>query len=127
MVEKAGGYWAQAAVTLNDEDRLYLQFTNTPLLDTLDKVLEDVQIKRKSCLERRWRFKKRNGEVVILRDVLDKVMVWVNKFKEIGDIVIQYDPMYTSLPWAGIRFLLQASYWMRLLLSGLMSMSVEHQ
>ena len=109
MAEKAGGYWAEAATTLDDDDLDMIQFLNTPLLDTLNMVLADVRVKRKNCLERRWRFKKRNGEVVILRDVLDKVMVWVNKFKEIGDMAIQYDPVHAALPWAGIRFLLQVS------------------
>lgn len=109
MAEQAGGYWAEAAAMLDDDDLGMIQFLNTPLLDTLNNVLADVRVKRKSCLERRWRFRKRNGEIVILRDVLDKVMVWVNKFKEIGDLAIQYDPAHAALPWAGIRFLLQVS------------------
>jgi hypothetical protein len=60
-------------------------------------------------MQRRWKFKKSNGEDVILRDVLEKMAKWVNKFKELGDIVAQTDPVYAALPWAGVRFLLQVS------------------
>lgn len=45
--------------------------------------------------------------MIILRDLLEKVMVWVNKFKEVVDVAIQYDPVHAALPWAAVRFLLQ--------------------
>ena len=31
----------------------------------------------------------------------------MNKFKEVGDIAVQYDPGHAALPWAAIRFFLQ--------------------
>ena len=30
----------------------------------------------------------------------------LHRFKEIGDIVVQYDPAHAALPWAGVRFIL---------------------
>ena len=36
-----------------------------------------------------------------------KILQWVYKFKQIGDIIIQFDPKHSALPWAGFRFLLQ--------------------
>ena len=47
---------------------------------------------------------------MVLRDVADKVLVWIDKFKQIGDIVIQYDPVHAALPWAGVRFLLDVCF-----------------
>jgi hypothetical protein len=38
---------------------------------------------------------------------LAKVAKWADRFKEIGDIAVQYDPAHAALPWAGVRFLLQ--------------------
>ena len=32
---------------------------------------------------------------------------WIDKFKQIGDTVVQYDPGHAALPWAGVRFILQ--------------------
>ena len=44
---------------------------------------------------------------VALRDVGMKILRWVDKFKQIGDIIVQFDPAHAALPWAGFRFLLQ--------------------
>ncbi|KAI5809183.1 hypothetical protein BZA77DRAFT_292299 [Pyronema omphalodes] len=37
---------------------------------------------------------------------IDKLLNWIDKFKEIGDIVVQYDPAHAALPWAAFRLLL---------------------
>ncbi|KAI0971602.1 hypothetical protein F4678DRAFT_433483 [Xylaria arbuscula] len=42
-----------------------------------------------------------------IRDALDKTIVWLNAFKEVGDIAVNYDPVHAALPWAAFRFLLQ--------------------
>lgn len=59
--------------------------------------------------DKAWRFRFR-GRDIILRDLATKVATWLNKFKEIGDIVIQIDPIHAALPWAAIRFLLLVSF-----------------
>ena len=53
-----------------------------------------------------WKAKFREEEVV-LRDIGMKILRWVDKFKQIGDIIVQFDPVHAALPWAGFRFLLQ--------------------
>ena len=53
-----------------------------------------------------WKVKFR-GEEVMLRDVGTKILHWVDRFKQVGDIIVQYDPAHAALPWAGFRFLLQ--------------------
>ena len=55
---------------------------------------------------KQWKVKIR-GEEVVLRDVGVKILHWVDKFKQIGDVIVQYDPAHAALPWAGFRFLLQ--------------------
>jgi hypothetical protein len=42
-----------------------------------------------------------------LRDVFEKLVRWIDLFKQIGDIAVQYDPTHASLPWAGVRLILQ--------------------
>ncbi|EQB57263.1 hypothetical protein CGLO_02630 [Colletotrichum gloeosporioides Cg-14] len=71
------------------------------------QLLELVQEKKQRCMERRWKFKLSNGEVIVIRDLFEKVVRWLQKFKEVGDIAVQYDPVYAALPWAGVRLLLQ--------------------
>lgn len=58
------------------------------------------------CDQEKWKFNV-GGKVINLRDRAEKILEWVDKFKQIGDIAIQYDPVHAALPWAGIRFLLQ--------------------
>ena len=55
---------------------------------------------------KRWKFEL-NGRQIFLRDVAQKIVVWIDKFKQIGDIAVNFDPVHASLPWAGIRFLLE--------------------
>jgi hypothetical protein len=32
----------------------------------------------------------------------EKFLNWIDRFKEIGDIVIQFDPVHVALPWAAV-------------------------
>ena len=58
------------------------------------------------CEDKRWRWSFR-GRNVVLRDEADKVLAWLDKFKTIGDIVANVDPVHIGLPWAGIRTILE--------------------
>jgi len=42
-----------------------------------------------------------------LWDEADKVMLWLDRFKQVGDIAVNADPIHAGLPWAGIRLLLE--------------------
>lgn len=72
-------------------------------------VLKDVEAARDLALRKRWKFTKSNGDVVILRDVMEKIVGWIQRFKETGDAAVQYDPAHAALPWAAFRFLLQTT------------------
>src|SRR4051795_4500117 len=65
-------------------------------LAVLSDILVAVEEKKQLCMQRRWRLKKPNGDVIILRDLCDKILVWVNKFKEVGDSAAQFDPVHMS-------------------------------
>ncbi|RSL79052.1 hypothetical protein CEP52_017570 [Fusarium oligoseptatum] len=76
---------------------------------TLDELLAVTEQARKRLVDKSWSFKRKNGEVVFVRDLLAKTVKWVNHFKDVGDIVVQYDPAHAALPWAGVRFLLNVA------------------
>ncbi|KAF5876990.1 putative ankyrin repeat protein [Botrytis fragariae] len=94
-----------------------VQFTNTSALvaagldrrQILVEILELVQKQELKAQERKWKWKKKNGQVIIIRDIFVKLAIWMEKFKSVGDILVQYDPIHASLPWAVVRFLLQAA------------------
>jgi hypothetical protein len=58
------------------------------------------------CEDKRWCWNFR-GRNVVLRDEADKVLLWLDRFKSIGDVVANVDPLHAGLPWAGIRMILE--------------------
>lgn len=101
--------WDKAFGNLSDEDKGTIDPQHTDKLVILKDVLEAVEKKKLLCLKKRWKYQKSNGEVIILRDLLEKVAVWVNKFKDVVDVAVQYDPLHAALPWAAVRLLLQVN------------------
>lgn len=104
--------WASALEDLTEIDRQQLNFYHSQ--DELT-ILSDLQVLTESakeqCIKKRWRFSRpgRNGETIVLRDIVTKIVVWIERFKQVGDTVVQYDPGHAALPWAGVRFILQVA------------------
>ena len=102
----AGSFWARALDSLPEKDRNALGTNETGSNLDIEELVEAVREKQEMCLENQWEFEFR-GRSINLRHQADKVISWLAKFKEVGDIAIQQDPSHAALPWAGIRFLLQ--------------------
>ncbi|KAI4270179.1 MAG: hypothetical protein LQ337_006838 [Flavoplaca oasis] len=101
--------WDKAVQSLSDEDKQSIDFSQTDKPTILADVLQAAEQKKQLCMQKRWKFTKKNGHVIIVRDVCEKIIKWIHKFKEIGDVAAQYDPSHASLPWAAVRFFLQLS------------------
>ncbi|KAG6362578.1 hypothetical protein INS49_007670 [Diaporthe citri] len=104
-----GSLWDKAYNRLDKTLRSSLGQATTHKRDVLAAVLRAAEDKRDKSLQGRWKVKLPNREIVIVRDVLEKITRWVVRFKEVGDIAVQYDPTHASLPWAAVRFLLQVT------------------
>lgn len=99
--------WSLALEKLSKEEKYEMsQLTLDSRLDILGHLHTAAIKKRTDCEDRRWKFKL-NGREIILRNVAEKIIAWIDKFKQIGDIAVNFDPVHASLPWAGIRFLLE--------------------
>ena len=108
MTKNNSGLWAAALNTLSDEDRKLVCFDGQHHLKVLSDLGQVVASAKEDSIRKQWRFHRPgSGHTVILRDLFTKIAVWIDRFKEIGDIVVQYDPVHAALPWAGVRFLLQ--------------------
>ena len=103
---EVGSLWARALDGLSAKDRNTLESNEARSNLDIEELLEEVRAKREECLKNQWEFEFR-GRSVSLRYQADKIVSWLAKFKEVGDIAIQQDPSHAALPWAGIRFLLQ--------------------
>jgi hypothetical protein len=99
--------WACAAAKLRPEDRLNINFSYPNKLQILSDLRELTERSRQECINKRWRYTRKSGETIIFVDLFSKVIKWIDLFKQVGDTVVQYDPVHAALPWAGVRFLLQ--------------------
>ena len=99
--------WGLALEKLSKEEKAAtLRIVSDSKLDILEHLRTKAEEKRKYCEDKRWKFEL-NGRQIILRDVAEKIIVWIDKFKQVGDIAVNFDPVHASLPWAGVRFLLE--------------------
>jgi hypothetical protein len=78
-------------------------------LEILQEVHQLVREKQDDAMRRRLKFRRPSGEQVIVRDVSTAIARWIDKFKKVGDVTVQYDPGHATLLWAGVRILLQVS------------------
>ena len=109
-----GDLWdlAIGKLSLEDMEAMSSILSNSKL-DILQHLHTAAVKKRTDCEDQRWKFDF-NGRQIILRDVAEKIVVWIDKFKQIGDIAVNFDPVHASLPWAGVRFLLEVGLNMNL-------------
>ncbi|CAO2655499.1 Nn.00g043020.m01.CDS01 [Neocucurbitaria sp. VM-36] len=94
--------WACAAAQLPDDDTRNISFSQPDKVNILAELLAETEKSKQKAIDSRWKYIRKNGEVLILRDVFERIIKWINVFKQVGDIVIQYDPTHAALPWAGI-------------------------
>jgi ankyrin repeat protein len=100
--------WNEALKVLSLDDQLAIGAQKGDKAEILERLLAVTDEKKELCLKKRWKYRKKDGDIII-RDQLEKVTAWIQKFKDVGNAVAQYDPGHISLPWAGVLFLLQIS------------------
>ena len=101
--------WRQAFECLEDTDpskEVLLEINHDV---NIGQVQATVESRLAECISKQWEITKENGERLKVRSYLEKTIVWFQKFKAAGDTAIQYDPGHAALPWAAVRFLLQAA------------------
>lgn len=64
--------------------------------------------KQAAFQSQRWAFTFR-GRTVVLQEKADNIVKWLGRFKQVGDVASNVDPVHIGLPWAGIRCLLEVS------------------
>jgi hypothetical protein len=61
----------------------------------------------KKSVDKRWKYTRSNGEVVVVRDLFAKITKWIDIFQKIGDVAVSYDVSgHSTLPWAATKFIL---------------------
>lgn len=105
-IDYSTSIWEKAFGTLSQEDKDSLTLDPEDHHAVLEKIMQVMRERKEICEKERWTFPWR-GDTIVLSDVADKAIAWVQRFIQVGDTVNQYDPGHSALPWAGVRFLLQ--------------------
>ena len=94
--------WTNAYNKLPDKLKQQL---GTDKLETLQSVLQAATQAKEANMASRLKLKW-GGKDFDVQETADRLIGWIAKFKEVGDIAVQYDPVHAALPWAGVRFIL---------------------
>jgi len=100
--------WIQAYHKLPDELKQHLGVNicgAADKLQTLQDILQTAVQAKETTMAKRMNLKWGDKEIN-MQETADRLVGWISKFKEIGDIAVQYDPVHAALPWAGVRFIL---------------------
>jgi len=107
--------WAKALPKLSDQDREEIKKIKASMgqqqksfKDQIEDMVVLTKKKQDECEKKAWKFEFLKREIV-LKDVAERVVSGLVKFKEFGDIAVAFDPVHAALPWAGVRLLLQVS------------------
>ena len=70
-------------------------------------ILKDVEDRRKTYDNQQWTIHSGSKRTIKPRDLFYKMAHWIQRFVEVGDAAVQYDPAHAALPWAAVRFILK--------------------
>ena len=99
--------WDQALEGLDSSDRSQFPSEILSSREAIQQLLEDVQKRRDAAREKRWRYTKSDGSVIILRDIFEKILNSISRYAKVIDVAVNADPLHAAPAWAIIRFLLQ--------------------
>jgi hypothetical protein len=102
------GVLEKALERLETSDRVTIQEHILPndIASALEHAFEAADAQRKVCERKRWTFTV-GSHTLNLQDEAGKVILWLDRFKQVGDVAANADPVTAGLPWAGIRLLLE--------------------
>lgn len=99
--------WERAAARLQEKDKAFVVRNKSVSLKDL---MYKVEAEKRKCESNRLVVTRGDDrEPIILHEILSKIVGWIDKFVAVGDTAVQYDPGHAALPWAAIKFVLQAS------------------
>lgn len=102
--------FADAIRALSDEQQQILRKlmpTNAISIDAaFDEVYTRARELQQRCKIKRWSWNYRGRQVYLFEQV-DKVVQLLDKFKAVGEIIANVNPVHVRLPWAGIRAILE--------------------
>lgn len=107
MATKTSELWSKATLELDSDTYQEISAFQSGELDVLRHVLIAAAAKRDTAIGSRWTYKRIDGKMVIIRDVLEKVVSCIDRYTGAIDVAANADPIHVGLPWAMIKVILQ--------------------
>jgi hypothetical protein len=99
-----------ALESIPESDKKQLSFDQSDLTVELTVILRVAEDKKQECERKQWAFyTNKLGRQVMVRDTLNKVCEWIERFKSAADSVVQIASIHAAIPWLRIRILLQVT------------------
>jgi hypothetical protein len=92
----------QESATLVD----FIRSNPQDMASVLENIRDETQRIMDANRETVWKINV-NDQEIVMEDIGIKILVWIDKFKVIGNVAAQVDPVHAALPWAIFRFLLE--------------------
>ena len=92
---------------MTEDDQRQIRNHQDDNLAALEQISELVKTSKDDKVRSQLAIPRKNEKPLVLREMLEKIVTCINKFKEVGDNVVQYDPAHAALSWAAVRFVLQ--------------------
>ena len=93
---------------MSEDDQKFIQgFDVKDNHGIVNEVLASAKEKKKEAEDKNWKFTRKDGSVIVLRHVFDKIVDYITKFQDGVDFLVSLDASgHAALPWAGVKFLL---------------------
>lgn len=100
--------WAEAAERLSPDEQQLVQAGAKHRSQAVEEVVKEVQKQKDVCEGKRWSVLLPNGQKIVLRELLGKILGWVDKFKGTVDTLVSMDVSgHAAAPWMVIKFCLE--------------------
>lgn len=104
--------WQEAWDSLPHSDRQLIETVtqNSGSNERIFSDLERIAHQRKQDLhDRNWDDKNQlaGKDAVRVQVAISRIITCLRRFKEVGDIAVNFDPAHAALPWAAFRFVLE--------------------
>lgn len=108
--KKLPSLWAAAFERLTTKEKSSIKSIVAKIGDPVEHIVGEIrdEVKKQGDLHqgKKWTIQF-CGKKIVLQEVMQRIMTWLDRFKDLGDVISSYDPIHLALPWAGIRFLIQ--------------------
>jgi hypothetical protein len=104
--------WLQAKQKLSEDDRELIHVWGAKdNHGIVNEVLASARDKQKEADAKKWKFQRKDGTVVVVKDVFDKMVDAIAKFQDAADFLVSLDASgHAALPWTGVKFFLSVSH-----------------